>query len=126
MNNEKIITIDSGLDFPIVGIGASAGGLGAGATTCSQEASVYGCLENGYLMRYDAPIVDSDGPSSPTFHNPALLGMPYMRKRNFHIGCRRDEIYIVPDNCEDQIIWRERCKCRIHIREHEQHNVCTR
>ena len=81
----------------------SMSGVGDAAKTCTHQATVYGCLENGDLMCYAAPVIPN-GPSgsSPI---PALYGLNSMSKENTYMGMRKGLLAMVPEGKDDEIVW---------------------
>lgn len=79
-----------------------------GAQSSTHEMDVYGCTMtcdgDPLLCHYEAPMLDGP-PGSHAYLTPALLGMPQLRNLNAYIGCKRNELTLIPDGLDDLIVW---------------------
>ena len=47
-------------------------GVGNDGTNCYQSARICGALASGDLMKYEAPVIDAEGPRDMSYHTPAF------------------------------------------------------
>ena len=75
-------------------------GVGDNTKSCTHQATVYGILENGEVIKYAAPVIPGD--PSPV---PPLYGLASMAKENTYFDTRGGRLCMVPDEMEKQIKW---------------------
>ena len=79
-------------------------GVGSGGSTCSKICDIWQRTEDGMPFQYVADVID-DVPGGAQYRTLALYGMPSLRRINAFVGCRRDELIIVPPGIEIEVIW---------------------
>ena len=73
-------------------------GVGDTAKSCVHQAKVHGCLEDGTIIQYEAPVVS--GAPSPL---PPLYGLKSMAASNTFFGTRSGVHALVPEGAEVQL-----------------------
>ena len=75
----------------------SCGGIGHGTKECYNNVHAWGCLSNGRILNYNAPIVQDPFDNDFKDNTPALWGIQELRELNAFIGCRSDTVSLVPE-----------------------------
>ena len=75
-------------------------GVGKGVQQCTREALIHGVVAEGYLITYQAPVLEESGKAVP-----GLYGLDPMADRNTYVGTATGKLHMIPPGTDDQIIW---------------------
>ena len=75
-------------------------GIGEGVEHCTRSAKVFGCVAEGDVIEYEAPVLEGTGAEVPP-----LYGLEPMARDNVYFGTRTGVMHRIPEGTDDQIVF---------------------